>query len=557
MEPQSSQHAQGILRDAVARHQQGKLSDAEHLCREGLRLDPESADAWNFLGVLLHQTGRPTESISCISRALELEPDNAGYLFNLGATYQAQSRLELARDCFLRVLSLNPDWPSGNAHLGDVFRELGDKTRAMAAYQTALELDPHDIDTLYNLAGLFHDQGRLDDACQIYGRAIALAPNFAEAHNNQGLVYTDMGERASARDAFMRAIDHNPAFPIAHRNLAFVLNAMGQREEALSHFKKSTELARGPNAVEPQSLEFRFVSRPKLNHDIEQFDYLARATGQSKFMQLARDYEQVRTEIDWSKQTEFLVELSQSHRALIGSSYNRVIHLEEANEVPGTALNPELDVDAITRDYLNTLPGAIFVDDFLQPTALASLRRFLLGSTIWSEIDHDNGYLGVAMGEGIECPLLLQIADELRARLPQIFADHALHQLWAYKYDSRLSGIDVHADFAAVNVNFWVTPDEANLDPDGGGLVVYKFEAPKEWSFSEYNIPDEGLKMRLDETGHDALRVPHRQNRAVIFDSDLFHATGKLCFKPGYENRRINITMLFGNRKGWADTHRC
>ncbi|MDO0939124.1 hypothetical protein QQY66_48250 [Streptomyces sp. DG2A-72] len=27
------------------------------------------------------------------------------------------------------------------------------------------------------------------------------------------------------------------------------------------------------------------------------------------------------------------------------------------------------------------------------------------------------------------------------------------------------------ADFAAVNVNFWISPTEANLAPDSGGLV--------------------------------------------------------------------------------------
>jgi hypothetical protein len=35
-----------------------------------------------------------------------------------------------------------------------------------------------------------------------------------------------------------------------------------------------------------------------------------------------------------------------------------------------------------------------------------------------------------------------------------------------------------HADFAAVNVNFWITPDEANLDSKTGGMIVYDLEVP-------------------------------------------------------------------------------
>jgi len=40
--------------------------------------------------------------------------------------------------------------------------------------------------------------------------------------------------------------------------------------------------------------------------------------------------------------------------------------------------------------------------------------------------------------------------------------------------------------------------------------------------------------------------VPYRENRAVLFDSRLFHGTDAPEFAPGYENHRINITMLFG-----------
>jgi hypothetical protein len=36
----------------------------------------------------------------------------------------------------------------------------------------------------------------------------------------------------------------------------------------------------------------------------------------------------------------------------------------------------------------------------------------------------------------------------------------------------------------------------------------------------------------------------------VIFDSDLFHETDAIHFRDGYENRRINVTMLYGRRAG-------
>jgi hypothetical protein len=120
--------------------------------------------------------------------------------------------------------------------------------------------------------------------------------------------------------------------------------------------------------------------------------------------------------------------------------------------------------------------------------------------------------------------------------------------MWGFKYDSSLSGINVHADEAAVNVNFWITPDDANLDPGHGGLVVWDVMAPLDWNAEQYNGDVPATRKFLADTGATSQTVPYRANRAVIFDSDLFHETDVLTFKPGYENRRINITMLFGRR---------
>lgn len=53
----------------------------------------------------------------------------------------------------------------------------------------------------------------------------------------------------------------------------------------------------------------------------------------------------------------------------------------------------------------------------------------------------------------------------------------------------------------------------------------------------------------LKPTNFANITVPHKPNRAVIFDSALFHQTDKYKFKGGYENGRINLTLLFGKMK--------
>ena len=47
--------------------------------------------------------------------------------------------------------------------------------------------------------------------------------------------------------------------------------------------------------------------------------------------------------------------------------------------------------------------------------------------------------------------------------------------------------------------------------------------------------------------------IPYRQNRIVVFDSALYHKTDSFRFREGYENRRINLTLLFGKMRRGDD----
>jgi hypothetical protein len=109
-----------------------------------------------------------------------------------------------------------------------------------------------------------------------------------------------------------------------------------------------------------------------------------------------------------------------------------------------------------------------------------------------------------------------------------------------------MQGINMHADFAQVNVNFWITPDEACEDPETGGMVVFDTPAPKSWTFADYNTDPDRLAAYVKLHDAKPLRVPYRENRCVIFDSALMHVTDEIRFKPGYENRRVNVTLLYG-----------
>jgi len=191
--------------------------------------------------------------------------------------------------------------------------------------------------------------------------------------------------------------------------------------------------------------------------------------------------------------------------------------------------------------------------------ALQKLKKYCLEFPFWNTI-YGRGYLGAFRENGFSPQTLSTLSYEMVKYLPKIFDDtnkRNLSQMWAFKYESKCPGIDIHADFAAVNVNFWITPTEANKDYDEerevgktGGMWIWDTGAPPDWDFTRYNGDDKNEVIKfLEEKNSNAVYIPYKYNRCVMFDSNLFHKTADVNFLPGFDNKRINVTMLFGQRE--------
>ena len=508
------------LNSLLALYQNGQLEDAVNLAISITKMFPMNLFAWKVLGVGLNNAGRLSEALVANQKAIVIDPNDVETYNNMGNTLQALGRLKEAESIFKQAIALKPDFFAVHSNLGTTLQALGRLVEAEASFK----------------------------------QAIALKPDLAEAHSNLGTTLQALGRLVEAEASYRQAIALKPDLAEAHGNLGIALNAMGSRENALQHFQKNLQLERGAKPINPQHKSFTNISKAKIDHDIEQFEYLV-ASGYNikKFSELAAVYRIVSSEIDCASDTD-IVPLSHKHRGLLGDTYNRPIHILEASLLEEPTVGKSLNVNKITDDYFSHEFGLTYIDDFLSPKTLASLRDFLLGSTIWFDFFHTGGYMGTYLKDGLASPLILQIAEDLRLKFPKIFKHHKLTQLWAYKYDSRardknsFTGINAHADFAAVNVNFWITPKSANLDPSSGGLVVYNSEAPIDWAFEAYNNNQEKIREEIIKSGGNKNIIPYNENRAVIFNSNLFHETDNIDFKDGYENRRINVTMLFGKR---------
>jgi tetratricopeptide (TPR) repeat protein len=460
-------------------------------CRARVALEPDSADAWLALAKALHRAGEEREAAAAYLKALDRGAPAPGVHLQIGVLYAA----------------------------------LFEHESAIKHLEKTIDLEPDNADALCMLGTVMSDLGRFDEAAEWFERALAMRADFSEAHFNLGLVRFERSDFQGALSSIGRS-------------------AALKRGETW-HGDLTARLGReSAPPLEPRDMA---VNEVKLRHDCEQLEHLLQLGALSPgYREVAEDYRALLEEIRGKVDVESVIPFDAGRHPLVARTYKRPIHVDDTPAPAGALVNPALDFRVIEERYLEARPNIVTVDDLLTPTALQSLRRFCLDSTIWNNIKP--GYLGAYFYDGFCSELLLRLAWELRERLPRVIRGLPLQMMWGYKCDSTLPGLGAHADSAAVNVNFWITDDDANLDPEHGGLLVYTHDAPKDWGFAKYNKDSATILSYLDSVRSVPVRVPYRANRAVIFDSDLFHASDRPHFREGYLNRRINVTLLYGLR---------
>ena len=383
------------------------------------------------------------------------------------------------------------------------------------------------------LATIRFQQGQKTEAAQLIAAALQLAPDSPEALAQQGIILAETGDFLAALSSFDKALALTPYAASLWHNRAGALKSLHRFDEAVASYRRAL-------AIEPKLVEAQIGLGSALlvsNHVQEGLEVFTRHALQMAGAKPAEPGPPHRARHD-AEQKAYLDE----------AGIKTAFHLAEGARLATPAINPANASD-IGAQWQSNQPQVVVIDNFLTDEALEKLRRFCWGSTVWRR-NFNEGYLGALLEYGFSCPLIGQVAEELREVFPAILGEHPLLYLWAFKYDSKLSGVKIHADSAAVNVNFWITPDDANLDPHGGGLTVWDVAAPPDWDFEQYNGNEKAIREFLARSGSRPMTVPYRANRAVIFDSDLFHETDKIRFQDGYRNRRINITLLYGWRGG-------
>lgn len=507
----------------------GALDDAERVLLKAITLAPDYADVRDSLGLVAQRRGLHEEAVEHHRAAIERDGAFAEAHRNLGTALQSLEYLDDAIESFRRALALAPEDFSVLINLANALYDRGLPEEALPHYDKALRVDPESAPACVNFGRALQECGRLDEAIAQYDRALELRPNYAEAQKNRGIAFFTKGRHDLAYDAFVQVLKANHGGPWWNAEVF--------------------DSARESGAPPDRPLR---ASTFRIRDAAEQIEHLLeRDLLHSSYAEMAERYREVLEEMEATVGPDGTMSLNDGQRRKIGSFFDRAVRYVDSPRLAAGAVNPDVDYAELEESYLASPISVTTFDDFLTPEALEALRAFALENTVFFKYSEAR-FVGSDLSVGFNCSLLYQMAEELKSRFPRILGEHALTNVWIYRHRAESVGVEAHSDQGKVTFNFYISPDDANLDPDHGGLVVYTKEQPYDWDWHLYNRhkyrPDILANINEFLESAETLVVPHKQNRALLFNSNLFHRSDQLHFRDDFTSRRMNVTMLFGKR---------
>jgi tetratricopeptide (TPR) repeat protein len=202
-------------------------------------------------GLLLDEADKRegTESTRLRSRAKEqvemairLKPDSAAAFNNLGIVYKELKRYKEAITYFDRALVLDHNFFTTWVNRAESLIELGRIEEAVESYDRALSLQPKNIEIVFQRSALLGELGKYEESVAGFEKVLKAVPGHTHAWHYRGLSLVNLGRYEDALKSFDHALKEKEqdSFFWAHRGMA--LQGLGRCEEALENYDKALAL---------------------------------------------------------------------------------------------------------------------------------------------------------------------------------------------------------------------------------------------------------------------------------------------------------------------------
>ena len=226
----STDNAQAVA-DLVARagqhHENGEWKGAVADATAALKIDPNSAQAYNIRGDALAQLREFDRAIADLTQAIRLDPQMRVAYINRGAAYEGSGRDELALADYETATARYPDWEVGHRLCYEILLKHGRYAEAIPSLTKRSELLPQHVYILMERAEAYRAMNDFEHALADYGEAIKRSPRDGRFWHGRAKLQLARGDDASALADLNAAIEVAPNAPDLYIDRAKIYRARG------------------------------------------------------------------------------------------------------------------------------------------------------------------------------------------------------------------------------------------------------------------------------------------------------------------------------------------
>lgn len=274
------------------------ISIAKQKVLSALRINPNSPDAYNNLGVVLKAMGefdealdsferalsfdsgqpktwvniaralkklkRYDDSLKSFDRAIELAPNDIDLILQKGGVLKKLGREEESIDCFNRALSIEADNIEALFLKGLTLIHLERHEEAVAALDLALKVDEGNSAVLAHRGYAKHKLEMVRDALADYNAALKLNPELDHILILRALSHAHLGKNEEAESDFENALARIEGDEVIWSGRATVQQRLGRLAAASESYGKALEYS-------PDNKEF-LQNRGRILHQLERYE---------------------------------------------------------------------------------------------------------------------------------------------------------------------------------------------------------------------------------------------------------------------------------------------
>jgi Flp pilus assembly protein TadD len=236
-------HSNDIFSEARTAQGNGNWAQAERLYRQVLESNPNSAETWNALGVVLNREERFQDAAAAFQKAVQFAPQVEGLKLNLGiALFRANQFSEAAKQ-----LEKVQSQPQARQLLALALVETGDYNRAIGLLRE-LTRDSDDVSLHLALATAYTRVHRNADSEAAIAHMLSVVPDTAALHVALAKAYEQSFDAEHALAEYRKAAHNDPALQGVHLETGRLLWKDRKFDEAEPEFY--AELKNNPAAIE-------------------------------------------------------------------------------------------------------------------------------------------------------------------------------------------------------------------------------------------------------------------------------------------------------------------